>query len=147
MKAEESFPIQPLSLEDFPKLDFDVYIRIADKFILYFRRGEFVDEARLDRLIQKKLKQLFLAKSYEAKYRQGLSAHLDEILKKSFEPDLPLLLQAHNVLYSLTFDIMRAPSDPFLFQIFRKGVEAYIEMLPKVKKALKAVLSIKNYGR
>ena len=69
MKAEESFPIQPLSLEDFPKLDFDVYIRIADKFILYFRRGEFVDEARLDRLIQKKLKQLFLAKSDEAKSR------------------------------------------------------------------------------
>ena len=59
------------------KIEFDVYLRISEKMILYLRKGDSFEGDRLKRLKEKKLKKMFIPSDSEASYRSYMERNIE----------------------------------------------------------------------
>src|SRR6478735_8764937 len=59
------------------KIDFNAYIKINDKMILYLRRGDSFEGERLKRLKDKKLRKMYILTDEETHYRSYLQKNID----------------------------------------------------------------------
>ena len=81
VKAEEYFPIILESLRLNTILDFDLYIKIEEQFVLYRHHDlPFVEETRLN-LIENKVKYLYVNSKLKKKYQRYIESHLDKIIE------------------------------------------------------------------
>src|SRR5690349_17545295 len=75
--AGEYTPIRVSTLRGDIKIPFDVFVRVAGKYILYCRQGSSFEGERLARLKSKKLKQMFIRPEDEIPYAQYLEESID----------------------------------------------------------------------
>ena len=73
----EYVPIRVSTLRGDQKIDFDAYVKINDKFILYVRSGDSFEGERLSRLKAKKLKKMFILPDSEENYRTYLQRNIE----------------------------------------------------------------------
>lgn len=59
------------------KIDFNAYVKINDKMVLYLRRGDSFEGERLARLKSKKLRKMFIEDSEEPQYLTYLRRNID----------------------------------------------------------------------
>jgi putative nucleotidyltransferase with HDIG domain len=82
-EAIEYVPFRVSTLRGDQKIDFNAYVRINEKFILYVRRGDSFEGKRITKLKEKKLKQLFLKPEDEHLYRTYLERNIDMAYNKN----------------------------------------------------------------
>lgn len=70
-------PIRVSTLRGDQPIDFDAFIKINDKYILYLRKGDSFEGERLSRLKAKKLKKMFIVPESEENYRQYLHRNIE----------------------------------------------------------------------
>jgi putative nucleotidyltransferase with HDIG domain len=80
------FPVRVNTLVPDTSIQFDLYIKVADKVVHYIRESDSIDKTRLDKLKAKKVKKLFIPEESESKYL----AYLDQGLAKLTQSDAPL---------------------------------------------------------
>ncbi|MCK6599017.1 MAG: hypothetical protein L6Q37_11685, partial [Bdellovibrionaceae bacterium] len=70
------------------KINFDAYVKINDKFVLYLRRGDSFEGQRLKRLKEKKLKKMFILSGDESNYRQYLKTNIESAYDSTSSKDM-----------------------------------------------------------
>ena len=78
MESSDFVPIRVSTLRGDTKISFDTYVNIAEKNILFCRKGDSFEGERLNRLKKKKLKKMFILKEQEEDYRNYLTKNIEE---------------------------------------------------------------------
>ena len=141
----EYLPIRVSTLRGDQKINFDVYIGINDKHILYLRRGDSFEGGRLTRLKEKKLRKMWILNDDEKNYRSYIDKNLemayDAKSGKSIE-DRSQVVQG--MQQANAEEVMDRAEDETSYKIAKEGASRYVEFLMKEDKALKNVLAIEN---
>lgn len=126
-------------------IDFDAYVKINDKYILYLRKGDSFEGARLKRLKEKKLKKMFITPDVEEQYRNYLKKNIevayDNNSNKSIETRSEII-QGHQ--QSNTEMVFENPEDQAAYNETKKSAQEYVQFLMANSDAVTSVLKIEN---
>ncbi len=142
----EYVPIRVSTLRGDQKIDFNLFIKIGGKQVLYIRRGDSFEGERLEKLRNKKLKKMFIIEEDELNYRNYISKNLemafDPKTKKSLKDRCEIIQGSQQ---GNAEALMENPEDKTQFQITRFGINKYIDFILNQGDAFKAMLdSSKN---
>lgn len=146
MSTAEYTPIRISTLRGDLETPFDVFVKIADKFILYCRTGTTFEGARLERLKSKKLKAMYVRKVDEIPYRQYLEANIDSAFKggKNIRTRVDVIQGFEQAAAEQFLD---DPTNAFAFEHMQSAVERFHRFLESEPEGLSALLNITNTDR
>lgn len=140
-------PIRVNTLRGDQKIDFDAYIKINDKYILYLRRGDSFEGDRLQRLKAKKLKKMFILPDDEANYRTYVQKNLEIAYDDNSGKDLQTRAEIIHGQQATNAEEVFDNPDQATYQNAKDGVSRYIGFLSKNDRALGSIFSIENNDR
>jgi HD-GYP domain-containing protein (c-di-GMP phosphodiesterase class II) len=138
-------PIRVSTLRGEQKINFDAYIKINDKHILYLRKGDSFEGLRLQRLKDKKLKKMFIADQDENLYRTYVDANIDMAFDsgsgKSIENRSAIV---QGLQQSNAEAVMENPNDEVAYNQAREHSSKFVQFLTKEDQALGQILALEN---
>jgi len=144
----EFVSVRTATLRGDQKIDFDLYINIAGKYIAYIRKGDSFEGKRLDRLREKKLKKMFIRPEEEQSYRnyvtQNIEMAYDSSSGKPLESRAEVIQGAQQ---SNTEAVLENPESQQNYNLAKDGAGRYVEFLLKEQQAVQAMLNIENTDR
>lgn len=127
------------------KLNFDVFVKINDKFVLYLRRGDSFEGLRLKRLKEKKLKEMFIQISDEINYLSYLKTNIESAYDLSSSKDPSTRSEIiHGELQSNIEEVFEHPEDKAIYLETKEAAGKYVEFLIKNPQIALNVLAIEN---
>lgn len=81
--SDEFRQIKLASIRAGVPIDFDVYIKVTSKYLLYVRAGDDLEKERMDRLTQKKVEHMYINNADSMKYQDYISRMLDAVTMDS----------------------------------------------------------------
>lgn len=141
-------PIRVSTLRgDFP-IDFNAYLRINDRYLLYLRKGDSFEGPRLRRLREKKLKKMFIVPEDESSYRTYLSRNIS----MAFDPGGGKSLEVRcEIVQGIQEDAAEAvfenPESPEHYNKAREDSERFVQFLATEVRAAGLILQIENIDR
>lgn len=138
-------PIRVSTLRGDQGIDFDVFVKINEKFILYCRKGDSFEGTRLTRLKEKKLKRLFILENEETHYRQYLDRNIQMALDQKSGKPLEIRTEIiQGSAQSKTEEVFENPDNVQGYQDAKDGALQFAEFLQKENQALGHILNMKN---
>lgn len=141
-------PIRVSTLRGDQKIEFDAYVKINDKFILYLRRGDSFEGPRLKRLKEKKLKKMFILPDDEGRYRDYLTRNIemayDSGSGKSVETRSEIIQGAQQ---SNTELVMEDPGNETTYNEAKDGAAKFVQFLSQEESALSHILNVENLDK
>lgn len=138
-------PIWVSTLRGDLQIPFDVYVKVAGKYIHYCRRGTSFEGARLERLRTKKLRRMFIRASDHLLYQQYLDASIEAAYSNT--PPRPMAIRAEVIQgfeQALAETCMDDPSDEIAYKQARSSVHRFVDFLEREPEGIGALLSIPN---
>lgn len=141
-------PIRVSTLRgDFP-IDFNAYLRINDRYLLYLRKGDSFEGPRLRRLREKKLKKMFIVPEDESSYRTYLSRNIS----MAFDPGGGKSLEVRcEIVQGIQEDAAEAvfenPESPEHYNKAKEDSERFVQFLATEVRAAGLILQIENIDR
>ena len=123
-------PIRVATLRGDQAIDFDAFLKINDKFILYLRKGDSFEGQRLTRLKSKKLKKMFILPESEESYREYLKRNIEMAYDK--ENGKPLAGRAEIIQgdqQSSTEAVMENPEDEVVYGEAKDSADRFVNFL------------------
>jgi len=118
---------------------------VAGKHILYCRQGDSFEGQRLNRLKEKKIKQLYISLNNEPDYRTYLSRNLDIAYKASAGKPMPLRSQIiEGLQQASTEDLMDNLTSKTHYEMFKDDTTRFVKFVLDENEALRCVLEIQN---
>ena len=143
--AEEYSAIRVATLRGDMKIPFDVYIKVAGKYILYCRSGDSFEGIRLQRLRAKRLRKMWVKKADEVAYEQYLEANIDSAYANKPPKTMDIRAEViQGLQQAISEDYMDDPLDEFTYKHLRSSVQRFSEFLEREPAAIKALLKIPN---
>lgn len=127
------------------KISFDAYVKINDKHVLYLRRGDSFEGARLKRLKDKKLKKMFILSSDESNYRNYLKLNIESAYDQNSTKDLNTrseIIQGEQ--QGNVEEVFERPEDKVAYSETKDAAGKYVEFLMKNSQATSSILNIEN---
>ncbi len=141
----EYLPIRVSTLRGDQKIDFNAYVKINDKYILYVRKGDSFEGDRLVRLKEKKVKKMFIVPTEETTYRQYLVRNIemayDPKSGKSVEARAEIIQGAQQ---NHLEEIVDNPGDPVSYNAAKDAAGQFVNFLLNENKAVASMLYIQN---
>lgn len=138
-------PVRVNTLRGDIKIPFDIYIKVAGKFIHYCRAGDSFEGARLSRLKAKKLKELFIRPEdmppYEQYLEQSIEAAFDSKSDKSLEVRAEVI---EGFQEAAAEQFMEQPASEVAYNHVRSAVARFVRFLSETPNSLPAILKIEN---
>jgi len=142
----EYLPIRVSTLRGDQPIDFDAYIKINEKHILYLRKGDSFEGDRLNRLKAKNLKKMFIVAENEADYRTYLTRNIDMAFDKSAGKSYEVrgqIIQGHQ--QSLGEAVIENPDDEKSYSEAKESSSRFIEYLnAEDPQSVNSILNIEN---
>ncbi len=139
-------PIRVSTLRGDQKIDFDAFMKINDKHILYLRSGDSFEGERLRRLRDKKLKKMFILPEAEEKYRGYLHRNIEMAYNK--DSGKPLSTRAEIVQgnqQSNAEAVMEDPDNEFIYNETKNSAWQFVDFLSQEDPvAMQAILQMDN---
>jgi putative nucleotidyltransferase with HDIG domain len=127
------------------KINFNVFVKINEKYIMYLREGDSFEGERLKRLKEKRLKKMFILNDHEELYRkylqQNIESAYDSKSGKSLETRSEII---QGVQQANAEDVMDNPGDQFAYEQAKVGVEKFFQFLEKEQAAAQHILKLDN---
>lgn len=138
-------PVRVSTLRGERKIDFDIYVLIGEKHILYVRRGESFEGVRLERLKERKVRKMYIRPEDESNYRGYLRANMegayDSSSNQSFESRASVI---QGLQQALAEAVLENPADEAAYNDAKNGASRFVAFVMNEEKALRALLSIEN---
>lgn len=145
MEAREFVPVRVGTLRGDSKITFDVYVRVASKYICYCRKGDSFEGSRLQKFKEKKIKQLFIETNHENAYREYMTRNIEQAYDKnsgkSIENRSEIIQGSQQ---SNAEEVMENPEDRVAYDLAKIGSEKYVNFIMEEKEAVKAIMAIQN---
>lgn len=127
------------------KIDFNAYIKINDKMVLYLRRGDSFEGERLKRLKEKKLRKMFILNDEEVHYR----GYLQKNIEIAYDEKSGKGLQARTEIIqgqqqSNVEEVFEDPSNVEYYNNTKDATGKYVQFLLANSKAINMVMDITN---
>lgn len=134
-------PVRLSTLRGDQTLLFDVYIKVAGKQILYCREGDSFDKIRLQRLKEKKIKQLFIKQESEKGYRQYLSQNIQVAYANTAGKPIEMRsIIIKGLQQAATEEVLENPLEKIYYEAFKDDTKRYVEFLLMEQVSLKHIL-------
>ena len=137
-------PIRITTLRKKACFQFDIYLKLPSKYLLYFRGGDEIDHDRILSLKKKKVRQLFISEEAEKQYQQ----HLDEALNAAVNsPDMAIEEKASIVESAASSAVEGMQDDPHSqanYNECKKAAKAIIEVVGQTPEVLRELLGKKE---
>lgn len=127
------------------KIDFNAYIKINDKYVLYLREGDSFEGDRLKRLKEKKLRKMFIRTEEENLYRSYLQKNIETAYDDSSGKDLlsrAEIIQGEQ--QSNTEEVFENPASADSYNNAKESAGKYVQFLLNNSKAVGAIMDITN---
>ncbi len=138
-------PIRVSTLRGEQKIDFNAFLKINDKYILYLRRGDSFEGQRLGRLKEKKLRKMFILSEDESNYRTYLSRNIEIAYDKSSSQTLEnraAIIQGSQ--QSNVEEVMESPENKALYEEAKDAAGKYVDFLMNEDEAFGQIMKIEN---
>lgn len=126
------------------KIDFNTYVKINDKMILYTREGDSFEGARLSRLKDKKLKKLYILTDEEERYRNYLQKNIESAYEDSNKDITTRAEIIQGAQQGYAEEVLENPQNAAAYSVAKDAAEKYVQFIMNNSSALKAVMSIEN---
>lgn len=141
----EYVPIRVSTLRGDLKIDFDAYIKINDKFILYIRKGDSFEGTRLDRLKEKKLRKMFIQPEQEALYRDYLTRNIERAYDGAGGASLQNRAEiVQGAQQSNVEEVMENPDDVTAYNETKGAAAKFVKFLSQEDQAFAHIININN---
>lgn len=127
------------------KIDFDAYVRINDKMLLYLRKGDSFDGDRLDRLKAKKMRKMYIEVKDETIYRDYLRINIETAYDKNSNKDMKTrseIIQGSQ--QANTEEVFENPENVASYNSAKDAAAKYVEFLMNNTDAMKSIMGIQN---
>jgi HD-GYP domain-containing protein (c-di-GMP phosphodiesterase class II) len=138
-------PIRVSTLRGDQKINFNAYVRVAGKHILYCRAGDSFEGSQLSRLREKKLNTMYILEIELPKYEKYISENLrlayDNSSSKPIEERGEII---QGIMQGAAEDLIDNLSDDVKYRLAVQGAKRFLEFLLSDPEALKSVLRVKQ---
>lgn len=145
MTDNEFIAIRVSTLRGDLKIPFDVYIKVAGKYIHYCRSGDSFEGTRLNRLKAKKLKEMFIRPEDEMLYEQYLQENIDSAYDEKSNKALEIRAEVIQGAQQASAEAyMEDPIDKDAYHHVKYSVQRFVDFLGKRPQAAHPILSLEN---
>jgi HD-GYP domain-containing protein (c-di-GMP phosphodiesterase class II) len=138
-------PIRVATLRGDQKIDFNVFLKINDKFVLYLRQGDSFEGERLTRLRSKKLKKLFIDPKHEDLYRAYLSRNIEMAYDPKSGKDLETRASVVQGIQQANAEaVIENPGDEYNYNEAKIGALQFADFILQEQAALSSILKLDN---
>jgi putative nucleotidyltransferase with HDIG domain len=142
---EAYVPFRVSTLRGDQKIDFNAYVRVNEKFILYVRKGDSFEGPRLQRLKEKKLKKMFLKPEDEGSYRSYLERNIDMAYDKSSGKSMTNRAEIiQGSQQNQTEEAMDNIDKVEVYNDTKANIEKFVRFLQTEDEAFNAMMAIDN---
>lgn len=130
------------------KIDFDVYVKINEKMVLYLRQGDSFEGQRLRRLKEKKLKKMFIQAEAEGLYRSYLEKNINMAYDDKSGKDVQTrseIIQGQQ--QANAEEVFENPEDATAYNNTKNMAGKYVEFLMSNTQAVASVMNIENVDK
>ncbi len=143
--ANDYVSIRVSTLRGDQKIDFDAYLKIDEKWILYLRQGDSFEGGRLDRLKTKKLKKMYILTSDEERYRSYMQKNIALAYDDKSGKDIGTRSEIiHGAQQNNAEEVFERPENPEAYRAAKDASAKYVDFLMKNNDAVKAIVSLPN---
>lgn len=126
------------------KIDFNTYVKINDKMILYLRKGDSFEGARLQRLREKNLKKMFILSEEEGYYRQYLQKNIESAYQDKGKDLSSRAEIIQGTQQSYTEEVLENPQSTAAYAVAKDAAGRYVDFMMNNTAALQAILRVEN---
>jgi putative nucleotidyltransferase with HDIG domain len=127
------------------KIEFNAYIKINDKMILYLRRGDSFEGERLKRLKDKKLRKMYILTDEETHYRSYLQKNIDVAYDDKSGKDMQTRAEIiQGAQQSNTEEVFENPENAESYNYAKDAAGKYVNFIMSNAQALSTVMNIEN---
>lgn len=145
METKEFVPIRVSTLRGDAKINFDAYVQVAGKHILYCRMGDSFEGRRLQKFKEKRIKKLFILAEHENKYLDYMAKNIEMAYDRHSGKSLGSRSEIiQGVQQASAEDVMDKPEEKIFYELAKIGSQKYVDFILDEKFALQAVINIKN---
>jgi putative nucleotidyltransferase with HDIG domain len=139
-------PIRVSTLRGDQAIDFDAFIKINDKFILYLRKGDSFEGDRLKRLKAKKLKKMFIVPDSESNYRTYLQRNIEMAYDKNSGKSLENRSEIiHGNQQSNAEAVMEHPENEAIYNETKDAAGKFVQFLEQEgPSSVATIMKIEN---
>lgn len=143
--AKDYVSIRVSTLRGDQKIDFDAYLKIDEKWILYLRQGDSFEGTRLDRLKAKKLKKMYISNEDESKYRDYMQKNIEMAYDDKSGKDIKTRSEIiQGAQQNNAEEVFERPENAEAYAAAKDASSKYVDFLVKNNDAVKAIVSLPN---
>ncbi|WP_413570541.1 HD-GYP domain-containing protein [Bdellovibrio sp. HCB117] len=127
------------------KIDFNAYVKINDKMILYLRRGDSFEGDRLQRLKDKKLRKMYILTDEENTYRSYLQKNIEMAYDNSSNKDIQTRAEIiQGSQQSNTEEVFENPDNVESYNYCKDAAGKYVNFIMSNAQATQTIMNMEN---
>lgn len=127
------------------KIDFNAYLKINEKMVLYLRRGDSFEGDRLSRLKEKKLRKMYILSEEEVSYRNYLQQNIEVAYDNSSGKDLQTRAEIiQGAQQSNAEEVFENPENEDSYNYAKDAAGKYVQFILSNAKAMSSIMNIEN---
>lgn len=130
------------------KIDFNAYIKINEKMVLYLRRGDSFEGDRLKRLVDKKLRKMYILNNEEINYRNYLQRNIEGAYDDKSKTDIQTRAEIiQGSQQSNVEEVFENPENVEAYNYAKDAAGKYVNFIMTNAQAVSSVLKIDNQDK
>jgi putative nucleotidyltransferase with HDIG domain len=127
------------------KIDFNAYIKINDKMILYLRRGDSFEGDRLKRLKEKQLRKMYILTTEEQLYRGYLDRNLEMAYDNASGKDLQTRVEViQGAQQSNCEEVFENPESKENYDYAKDAAGKYVSFVMSNAQSVSSIMHMEN---
>ena len=127
------------------KIDFNAYIKINEKMVLYLRRGDSFEGDRLKRLKDKKLRKMYILNEEETTYRSYLQKNIETAYDNSSSKDIQTRAEIiQGAQQSNAEEVFENPENEDSYNYAKDAAGKYVDFIMSNAQAMNSVMKMEN---
>lgn len=127
------------------KIDFNAYVKINEKMILYLRRGDSFEGDRLKRLKDKKLRKMYILTDEENSYRSYLKKNIETAYDNSSNKDIQTRAEIiQGSQQSNAEEVFENPDNVESYNYAKDAAGKYVNFIMSNAQAMSSIMNIEN---
>ncbi|WP_374080173.1 HD-GYP domain-containing protein [Bdellovibrio bacteriovorus] len=127
------------------KIDFNAYVKINEKMILYLRRGDSFEGERLKRLKDKKLRKMYILTDEENSYRSYLQKNIETAYDDSSSKDIQTRAEIiQGSQQNNAEEVFENPDNVESYNYAKDAAGKYVNFIMSNAQAMSSIMSMEN---
>lgn len=148
MISSDYTAIRACTLRGDQPIQFDLYVRVANRLLLYLRKGATFEGERLQKFKEKNVQRLYLQSDQLTAYRSYMDLNLDSAYDSAKGKSLELRAEIlQGAQQGIAEDMMESPESEEFYRVGKTATRRFADFVLKEPGAFRAVATIPNHDK